>query len=112
MIKETHRDSAITSHRGRIRNDSSLPAVTDARFSKRTEEKARGAIAVNKSGGRRFADPTTRDMDLTEAEMEFMKAMKTYQQSSGRMFPTWCEVLEVLKSLGYEKVAAEPMKGE
>jgi hypothetical protein len=37
--------------------------------------------------------------------MEFMQAMQAYKQKSGRMFPTWSEVLEVLKNLGYEKVA-------
>ncbi len=34
-----------------------------------------------------------------------MQAMHDYKQSSGRMFPTWSEVLEVLKALGYEKPA-------
>ena len=33
-----------------------------------------------------------------------MNAMQLYKQASGRMFPTWSEVLEVLKGLGYEKV--------
>jgi len=36
--------------------------------------------------------------------MEFMLAMNEYKQQSGRMFPTWSEVLEVLRSLGYEKI--------
>ena len=37
--------------------------------------------------------------------IKFMKAMNDYKQSSGRMFPTWSEVLEVLRGLGYEKVS-------
>jgi hypothetical protein len=32
-----------------------------------------------------------------------MLAMNAYKQQSGRMFPTWSEVLEVLRGLGYEK---------
>ena len=36
-----------------------------------------------------------------------MRAMQRYKQTSGRMFPTWSEVLEVLKSLGYEKVGPD-----
>jgi hypothetical protein len=32
-----------------------------------------------------------------------MLAMQEYKQSSGRMFPTWSETLEVLTKLGYEK---------
>ncbi len=49
-------------------------------------------------------DPTTCERDYSMAEMEFMQAMHDYKQSSGRMFPTWSEVLEVIKALGYEKL--------
>ena len=55
------------------------------------------------SGRRRFVDPTTCERDYSQAEMEFMLAMNSYKQQSGRMFPTWSEVLEVLRGLGYEK---------
>jgi hypothetical protein len=41
--------------------------------------------------------------------MEFMQAMHDYKKSSGRMFPTWSEILEVLKALGYEKPGAEDL---
>jgi hypothetical protein len=34
-----------------------------------------------------------------------MSAMQEYKRRSGRMFPTWSEVLEVLHELGYEKHA-------
>ena len=37
--------------------------------------------------------------------MEFMQAIQTYKQQSGRMFPTWSEILEVLQRLGYQKAA-------
>ena len=33
-----------------------------------------------------------------------MEAMQEYKRSSGRMFPTWSEVLEVLQGLGYAKL--------
>lgn len=65
----------------------------------------RAANARQVSGRRRFVDPTTCERDYSLAEMEFMQAMHDYKQRSGRMFPTWSEVLEVLKSLGYEKSA-------
>ena len=32
-----------------------------------------------------------------------MEAMQQYRQQSGRMFPTWSEVLEVFVALGYRK---------
>jgi hypothetical protein len=52
---------------------------------------------------RRIIDPATCGRDYDRAELEFGEAIQDYKQKSGRMFPTWSEVLEVLKSLGYEK---------
>jgi hypothetical protein len=52
---------------------------------------------------RRQIDPTTCERDYTDDEVEFMHALDAYKRSSGRMFPTCSEVLEVLKGLGYQK---------
>jgi hypothetical protein len=69
------------------------------------EEQTRHAASVrNRSGRRRLVDPTTSERDYSEAETEFMNAMQDYKHKSGRMFPTWSEVLEVLRDLGYEKM--------
>jgi hypothetical protein len=43
---------------------------------------------------------------------EFMDAMRRYRDASGRMFPTWSEVLEVLRGLGYEKPEASSDRRE
>jgi len=55
---------------------------------------------------RRMIDPTTCDRDYGPEEIEFMQALDHYKRTSGRMFPTCSEVLQVLRSLGYERVAA------
>jgi hypothetical protein len=52
---------------------------------------------------RRQIDPTTCERDYTDEEIEFMRAMDEYKRKAGRQFPTWSEVLEVLKSLGYKR---------
>jgi hypothetical protein len=75
-----------------------------------TEQATRAATARQNSGRRRFVDPTTSEREYTTAEMEFMMAMNAYKHSSGRMFPTWSEVLEVLRGLGYEKVTEEQVR--
>ena len=54
---------------------------------------------------RRQIDPTTCERDYSEEEVEFMRAMDEYKRRAGRQFPTWSEVLEVLRNLGYRKVA-------
>jgi len=62
---------------------------------------------------RRQVDPTTCERDYTNDEIEFMRAMDTYKRLSGRQFPTWSEVLEVLYSMGYRRVAeVTPLPGQ
>src|SRR5208282_5737419 len=79
----------------------SCPEWTNRRAS---EQATRAAKARQTSGRRRFVDPTTCERDYSQAELEFMLAMNEYKHTSGRMFPTWSEVLEVLRALGYEKI--------
>lgn len=52
---------------------------------------------------RRFIDPTTCDRDYGADEVEFMQALERYKRTSGRMFPTCSEILEVVRSLGYRR---------
>jgi len=61
---------------------------------------------------RRHIDPTTCERDYTDDEIEFMRAMDAYKRASGRQFPTWSEVLEVVRSLGYTRgTATAPSAG-
>lgn len=82
------------------RRRAETPEWLDAKATERAE---RAAAARNASKRRRFVDPTTCERDYNAAELEFMLAMNAYKEKSGRLFPTWSEVLEVLLSLGYEK---------
>jgi hypothetical protein len=52
---------------------------------------------------RRQIDPTTCERDYTPEELEFMSALDEYKRTSGRMFPTCSEILEVIEGLGYQK---------
>jgi hypothetical protein len=70
---------------------------------KASAQATRAAKARQASGRRRFVDPATCEREYSTEEWEFMLAMQEYKQRSGRMFPTWSEVLEVLRDLGYEK---------
>lgn len=70
-------------------------------------------VKVNR---RRQIDPTTCERDYTGEELEFMGALDEYKRTSGRMFPTCSEILEVFRKLGYEKrpaaSSAETASGE
>ena len=58
-----------------------------------------------KTPRRRQIDPTTCERDYTEEEIEFMQALDVYKRTSGRMFPTCSEILEVIRAMGYERVS-------
>jgi hypothetical protein len=84
------------------------PALDASQWTNRraSAQATRAAQVRNNSGRRRFVDPTTCERDYSTAEIEFMQAMHNYKQLSERMFPTWSEVLEVIRALGYEKADA------
>ncbi len=60
-----------------------------------------GVQLSTKQPRRRHIDPTTCERDYTIQEREFMIALDKYKRSSGRMFPTCSEILEVIRNLGY-----------
>src|SRR5882762_3873205 len=67
----------------------------------------RGKDRRDQGERRRQIDPTTCERDYTNDEIEFMKAMDQYKRENRRPFPTWSEVLEVMRALGYRKVAEQ-----
>ena len=42
---------------------------------------------------------------MTDEQFEFLMAIDQYKRANQRPFPTWTEVLEVIRALGYRKVA-------
>gem|GEM_PF-1395514 len=80
---------------------------TDRRKKKTKAEAEASAPVVErrKVKRRRQIDPTTCEREYSDAEIEFMHAMDEYKRSSGRMFPTCSEILEVLLKMGYRKTA-------
>lgn len=120
---ETNTDVVVTDRRRRGRR---TPVTTKARKAKAKELSPAQQEAIDsdimesedreitdrrKGERRRQIDPTTCERDYSGNEVEFMRAMDDYKRRSGRPFPTWSEVLEVLISLGYRQVA-EPSEME
>ncbi len=57
--------------------------------------------------GRRLCDDrkSAEEGQMSDEQFEFLMAINEYKQQNTRPFPTWTEVLEVIKALGYRKVA-------
>ena len=49
---------------------------------------------------------------MTAEQFEFVMAIQTYKKVNKRMYPTWTEVLEVVRQLGYRKVEHRDIKLE
>ncbi len=84
----------------------SIAAIKSPRSSHRKSDRA-GVARLGARERRRLIDPTTCERDYAADEIEFMQAIERYKRTSGRMFPTCSEVLEVVRSLGYVRVAAQ-----
>lgn len=63
--------------------------------------------------GRRLTDDrkSAEEGQMSQEQFEFLMAIDEYKRQNTRPFPTWTEVLEVIKALGYRKVA-EPQSLE
>ena len=57
--------------------------------------------------GRRLSDErkSAEEGQMSDEQFEFLMAIDEYKGKNQRPFPTWTEVLEVIKALGYRKVA-------
>jgi hypothetical protein len=91
----------VTDRRGTDRRKRTIPVAVERRSGK-----DRRAMQGER---RRQIDPTTCERDYSIDEIEFMKAMDQYKRDNRRPFPTWSEVLEVLRALGYRKIAEPSM---
>jgi len=94
--------TAVLEQRGKERRAAVERRKPEAKSDFVSEERRVGERRV-KVERRRQIDPTTCERDYTGDEVEFMKAMDDYKRRSGRMFPTWSEVLEVVRELGYHR---------
>ena len=58
--------------------------------------------------GRRRSDwrRSAEEGELNDEQFEFVMAIEEYKRLNNKPFPTWTEVLEIVRYLGYRKVAA------
>src|ERR1700681_1348928 len=102
---------AVTDRRGGDRRRGDRPDRRKRQIPVALERRS-GTERRNLGERRRQVDPTTCEKDYNDEEIIFMKAMDQYKRSNRRPFPTWSEVLEVLRALGYRKTeAATAMPG-
>ena len=62
--------------------------------------------------GRRLSDFVKRaeEGEMTPEQFLFIQAVDTFKRVNNRPFPTWTEVLEVIRKLGYRKTCATELE--
>jgi hypothetical protein len=92
----------------------SKEAHSEGREDRRSETDRRGSVVDRRLGLDRRRGPGKRRSDdrrsaeegqMSDEQFEFLMAINEYKKTNSRPFPTWTEVLEVIKALGYRKVA-------
>lgn len=80
----------------------------------RSSEDRRASVVDRRLGLDRRRGPGKRRTDdrraaeegqMSDEQFQFLMAIDEYKRANARPFPTWTEVLEVIKALGYRKVA-------
>lgn len=93
---------------------------TEPKEERRTFTERRRCMIDRRSGWDRRRGPghrrteerrTAEEGEMTDEQFELLMAIDQYKRVNQRPFPTWTEVLEVMKALGYRKVA-EPQSLE
>lgn len=81
---------------------------------RRSNQKRRQNVVDRRLGLNRQRGPGRRRTDerkaaeeghMSDEQFEFLMAIDEYKKKNARPFPTWTEILEVIKALGYRKVA-------
>jgi hypothetical protein len=56
------------------------------------------------TGTTKRAPASPRPDEMPPEVLEFITAIDEYKRSNERPFPSWSEILEIVKTLGYEQV--------
>ena len=68
----------------------------------KAESPAAGTRTSSRSAKRRSPKEPEPDPELLELErLQFLRAMDSFKRKTGKTFPTWTEVLDVLRSIGW-----------
>jgi hypothetical protein len=101
----------VISDRRQHQADASDPNFVERRSGKDRRESVvdrRLGLDRCRGPGRRRSDDrkAAEEGHMSDEQFEFLMAIDEYKRANAKPFPTWTEVLEVIKALGYRKVAA------
>ncbi|HSI36273.1 MAG: hypothetical protein ACAI43_19210 [Phycisphaerae bacterium] len=110
------RKSAVDRRSGLERRQASAEAsgYTGPERRSGTERRVDTGLERRRGPGRRRSDErkSAEEGEMTGEQFEFVMAIQTYKKVNKKLYPTWTEVLEVMRQLGYRKVLPREIKLE
>ena len=78
------------------------------------DRRATTGLERRRGPGRRRADDRreAEEGEMNVEQFEFIMAIETYKKVNKRLYPTWTEILEIVRQLGYRKVLPRDMQLE
>lgn len=76
------------------------------------QDKSGSALDRRRGAGRRRSDflKAADEGELTKEQFMFLMAIQAFKKANQTMFPTWTDVLEVIRLLGYRKTMPSELK--
>jgi hypothetical protein len=74
---------------------------------RRADVDRRSDLDRRRGPGRRRSEDrkAAEEGQMTDEQFEFVMAVDQYKKLNSKPFPSWTEILEIIKTLGYRKVA-------
>lgn len=95
------------------RPDTRRASVVDRRMGvdRRDLKSDKTGLERRRGPGRRRSDNARQaeEGEMTPEQFLFIKAIEAYKRVNKKTFPTWSEVLEVIRKLGYRKTVASQL---
>ena len=91
--------------------DGEFRGVVDRRMGLERRSRTRTGLEHVRGPGRRRTDFTrsAEEGQMTQEQFLFIMAIDAFKRVNRKQFPTWTEVLEVIRKLGYRKTAASEL---
>jgi hypothetical protein len=102
----------VTAVQGNNANDSEMPDIPGEIIDRRSgfdrrdlSTPSQGDLDRRRGPGRRRTDflRAAEEGEMNQEQFMFLVAINAFKESNGRTFPTWTDVLEVIRKLGYRK---------
>ena len=99
---------------GTHKEDATSPQSYDGEERRTTAETDRREVVDRRSGLDRRRGPGRRrteerraaeEGEMTDEQFAFLQAVNEYKKVNNRPFPSWSEVLDIVKAMGYRMVA-------